>query len=100
MSKRGSKKPSKRPLTKEEVKGIREWMDKAAKGQKPSIRQIAKALNRTRPTIIKSLKGWKGIQRNRPQPKPKPLIPKPKLDLNPQPVKLEPFTVASDEKTI
>jgi len=91
MSKRKGRRPTKTPLTKREIKQVREWMEKAPQGRKPSIRTIAKAFRRTRPTIIKSLGGWKGIQRGRPEPPPKPLIPTPILK-GKEPVKIEPMT--------
>lgn len=77
----------KRRLSPEEIVEIRNWMENAPQGRKPSIRQIAKALGVTRPSVIKSLKGWKGIQRNRPEKPPKPKLIE--TDLKPS---IEPFT--------
>lgn len=96
MAKQMSGRPSKKRLTKEEIKRVEEWLDNAPQGRKPSIRQIARALGRTRPAILKSLGGWRGIQRGRPEPATKPLIPKPEIreDIRP---KVEPFTIQLPE---
>lgn len=97
MSKRKGRRPSKRRLTASEVKAVREWMDSTPQGRKPSIRQIAKAFGRTRPTIIKSLDGWKGIQRGRPESPVKPLIPRVGIGLDTKPGVIEPFTTKTPE---
>ena len=80
----------KRRLTKQEVEFVRKWMEGTSQDRKPTIRQIARYFKVNRPSVIKSLGGWEGIQRNRPQPEPKPLF-KSNLDLTP--VELERFTV-------
>jgi len=80
----------KRKLTEHEIEGIREWMDSASLEHKPSIRTIAKRLHVSRPTVIKALGGWKGIQRNAPQVKPKQRV----IDRNmSSPVIIEPYQV-------
>lgn len=56
----------KRRLTDGEIKFIQEWMDSTPQGNKPGIRLIARRLGVTRPSVIKSLGGWDGVQRNRP----------------------------------
>lgn len=96
MAKRNFYKPSKRRLTENEIKQVNEWMANAPQGRKPSIRQIARAFGRTRPTIIKSLGGWEGIQRRRPEIPLEPLIPKAELGLG-QPITIEPYTIEIPE---
>lgn len=81
----------KRRLTEAELEQIQGWMDGASMENKPSIRQIAKAYGVNRPSVIKSLGGWKGIQRGRPD---KP--PKSKFVLGESPVIIEPFTTKDD----
>ena len=71
-------------------------MEQAAPDKKPTIRQIARYFRIGRSGVIKSLGGWKGIQRNRPDPPPKFLFPRPILE-NPT-VKLEQFTTTYDKK--
>jgi len=61
----------KRRLTGEEIEDIRLWFEGSAQGLKPSIRQIAKRYNINQPSVVKSLGGWKGIQRGKPVPPPK-----------------------------
>ncbi|HZX13019.1 MAG: hypothetical protein UV58_C0013G0007 [Candidatus Wolfebacteria bacterium GW2011_GWC1_43_10] len=79
----------KRKLTDFEIQGIREWMEGASQDRKPSIRTIAKRLGVNRPTVIKALGGWEGIQRNRPQVEKKQRI----IDRNiSSPVRIEPMT--------
>ena len=79
----------KRKLTEFEIQGIREWMDGASQNNKPSIRTIAKRLGVSRPTVIKALGGWKGIQRGAPQVVRSPRV----IDRNiSSPVVIEPFT--------
>ena len=80
----------KRQLTPEEINGVRKWLDSAPQGRKPSIRMIAHRLGVTRPSVIKSLGGWQGIQRDRPEP-----IEKPKIDTEARP-DIEPFTTEVD----
>ena len=65
----------KRRLTKSEVEQIRQWFEQAPQGRKPTIRQLAKAFGVNQPSIVKSLGGWKGIERGRPVPPPAPLSP-------------------------
>ena len=56
----------KRKLTEAEVRTLSIIMDSAPLDRKPGIRALARHFGVTRPSIIKSLGGWKGIQRNRP----------------------------------
>ena len=58
----------KRRLTKEEKEEIREWMESSPQGKKPNIRQIAKRYGVNQPSVVKSLGGWKGIKRGKPEP--------------------------------
>ena len=58
----------KRRLTKDEVEEIREWMENSPQGKKPTIRQIARRYGVNQPSVVKSLGGWKGIRRGRPEP--------------------------------
>jgi hypothetical protein len=58
----------KRRLTKEEIEEIRRWMDSAPMGRKPTVRTIAKRYGVNQPSVVKSLGGWKGVHRGRPQP--------------------------------
>ena len=60
------RKKRKRRLTESELKEIREWMASALQGRKPSVRAIARRYGVNQPSVIKSLGGWKGIQRGRP----------------------------------
>jgi len=72
-----------------EIEGIREWVNNASQNNKPSIRTIAKKLGVNRPTVIKALGGWKGIQRNKPQVVRSPRV----IDRNiSSPAVIEPFT--------
>lgn len=59
---------SKRQLTLQEVEEIRDILEAAPQGRKPSIGWFANRYRVNKPSIIKSLGGWVGIQRNRPQP--------------------------------
>ncbi|MBU0598682.1 hypothetical protein KKF61_06920 [Patescibacteria group bacterium] len=61
----------KRRLTKDEIEEIREWMEKSPHGNKPNIRQIAKRYGVNQPSVVKSLGGWKGIKRGKPEPPPR-----------------------------
>ena len=61
----------KRRLTEEEIEEIRDWMDSSPQGRKPNVRQIAKRYGVNQPSVLKSLGGWKGIQRNKPEPPPR-----------------------------
>ena len=58
----------KRKLTKEEVGEIREIMENAPQGRKPTIRFFARKFGVNQPSVVKSLGGWKGIKRGRPEP--------------------------------
>lgn len=83
----------KRRLTKAEIEDVQRVMDSAPQGRKPTIRQIARHFGVTRSMVIKSLGGWKGIQRGalqRPPPSDIPHIP---LIGSSSPVKIEPHTV-------
>lgn len=86
----------KRRLTDKELLTVERWMDEAPQGGKPSIRQIAKALGVNKPSVIKALGGWRGIQRDRPDKPKKPLFSYP-LEQGGLPVRIEPFTT-TDEK--
>ena len=58
----------KRRLTKEELEEIRVLMEKSPPHLKPNIRQIAKMYGVNQPSVVKSLGGWKGIRRGKPEP--------------------------------
>jgi len=58
----------KRRLDKNEVEEIQEWMENSPQGKKPTIRQIARRYGVNQPSVVKSLGGWKGIRRGRPEP--------------------------------
>lgn len=58
----------KRRLTTEELSELTTIMLHAPQGKKPSMRWFARHFGVNKPSIIKSLNGWKGIQRNAPQP--------------------------------
>lgn len=64
---------SKRKLTLEEMMEIKEILENAPQGRKPSVGWFANRYRVNKPSIIKSLGGWNQIQRNRPAP-PKPSI--------------------------
>lgn len=88
----------KRRLTEEELKQLHDIMANAPQGKKPTIRQLARYFNVGRPSIIKSLGGWKGNQRGRPEPPTPPAIPAPMIEQSGTPVTIEPHTVdVSDE---
>ena len=67
----------KRKLTKREVELMRQIMDGAPQGRKPSVRYFANLFHVNQPTIIKAMGGWAGVHRNRPEPPPKPILPTP-----------------------
>ena len=80
----------KRRLTKAEVNTLSIIMDSAPLDKKPGIRALARHFGVTRPSIIKSLGGWEGIQRNRLD---KDIVRR-VIDRNvSSPVKIEPFQV-------
>ena len=83
----------KRRLTEAEIRAIREWIEKSPVDRKPSIRTIAKRLGVNRPSVIKSLGGWKGIERNRPQPPPKEIS---NIEVGQSPVQITPYTLDSE----
>ena len=58
----------KRRLTEDELEEIREWMEQSPQNAKPNVRQIAKRYGVNQPSVLKSMKGWKGIRRGRPEP--------------------------------
>ena len=68
----------KRRLTKEEIVAIKSWVSNAPIGKKPTIRQIAKAFGVNRPSVLKSLGGWK------PKEVVKPKFPVPKMTHKPE----------------
>ena len=82
----------KRRLTEEEVSKLREIMDSAEQGKKPTIRQLARFFQVNQPSIVKSLGGWDGIKRNRPDDPIKPITPQPNFRQETKPVVIEPFT--------
>ena len=79
----------KRRLTKEELEDLRAWMEAAPPDKKPNIRQIAKRYGVNQPSVVKSLGGWKGIRRGRPEP---PKRPPPLLDEADSPLELDVYT--------
>jgi len=64
----------KRRLTKKEIQWIREAYENAPQGRKPTLRQFAKVFHVNQPSIVKSLGGWKGIERGRETPPPTPVF--------------------------
>lgn|SRR3990167_3197060 len=81
----------KKRLTPDEIEKVRQWYEESPMDRKPTIRRIAKAFGINRSGVMKSLGGWEGIQRNRPEPPPKRLFPN---ILEQQPAsKLEQYTV-------
>ncbi len=85
----------KRKLTEDEIEFIQEWLNNAPQGRKPSIRTIAKHFGVNRPSIMKSLGGWDGIQRNAPQADKRPKV----IDRNmSSPVKIEEYTTRVPEE--
>ena len=85
---------NKRKLTEEELQWVSDTMAGASQDHKPSIRWFAHQLGVTRPTLIKALGGWKGIQRKAPQ-KVKPLFGRPDINASEKPVTIEPHTTES-----
>lgn len=61
----------KRRLTKEEIEEVMGWFESSSIGRKPTIRQIAKRYGVNQPSVVKSLGGWRGVQRGKPVPPPK-----------------------------
>lgn len=89
----------KRRLTKEEIKEIEVWMNSAPQGRKPNIRQIAKRYGVNQPSVVKSLGGWKGVRRGRPEPPKKSEMAK-LLENTDTPVKIEGFTTKIDPEDL
>ena len=86
-------KKRKRRLTEDEVEEVRDWMATAAQGRKPTIRQIARRYGVNQPSVVKSLDGWKGIRRGRPEPKKKSKFSKELEKMQGQnPIEIEGFT--------
>ncbi len=84
----------KRKLTDKEIDEVRLWLLSSPQDHKPSIRIIARRYKVSRTSVIKSLGGWKNIQRNRPLQEKKERV----IDRNIQsPVTIEPHTVQLDE---
>jgi len=81
-------KNKKRHLSESEINTLRRFMESAPQERKPSVRFFAKMFGVNQPSIIKSLGGWEGIQRNRPQVLPKPKI----IQSGGSPVKFEEAT--------
>lgn len=90
-------KKKKRRLTKEEVAEVEEWMDSAPRHAKPSIRQIAKRYGVNRSSVLKSLGGWEGLQRGRPDPKPGPLFGTRITKDKQSPISIQPYEVKIPE---
>jgi len=85
----------KRRLTEDEIQAAQLWMDSSPLNKKPSIRTIAHRFGVNRPSVIKSLGGWKGIQRGAPQIKKTPRV----IDHNmASPIKIEPMTTDIPEE--
>ena len=80
----------KKRLTSYQLEQVRKWFEEAPMDKKPTIRQIAKAFGIGRPSVKKSLGGWKGIDRGRPEPPDRKLFDKP-LPME-QPIELDKFT--------
>jgi hypothetical protein len=78
----------KRKLTEDEIKDLRQIMESAPQGRKPSVRYFAQRYGVNQPSIIKSLGGWDGIQRGRPDPPLRPEI----IKTGEPVVKLEEYT--------
>jgi hypothetical protein len=57
---------TKRRLTNEEMVWIKETMERAPMGNKPTMRWFAKQLGVNTPSVLKYLGGWKGIKRQIP----------------------------------
>ena len=84
----------KRRLTDREIEQVRQWMDSAPQDKKPSTRWIARELGVSRTSVIKSLGGWKGIQRGALKTERRPSI----IDSNvSSPVNIEPMTTKLPE---
>ena len=64
----------KRRLTAQEIEKVRKWMETSPMDKKPTLRQIARAFGVTKPSVLKSLEGWKGIERGRPEPPPRSIF--------------------------
>ena len=85
----------KRRLTESEIKFVQQWLEGASQGMKPSIRAIARRLGVTRSSVIKSLGGWEGIERNRPDRE----VVRKVIDRNvSSPAIIEPFQVDISDK--
>lgn len=78
----------KRRLTDTEIKEIQGWMESASQGNKPTIGMIARKYGVNKPSVIKSLNGWDGIQRGRPPESEKPKI----IKTNEPVVKIQEYT--------
>ena len=83
----------KRRLTKDELAELRELMEKAPQGKKPTVRQLSRHFGVNQPSILKSLDGWKGIQRGRPEKAPKPQL----LTPDESPPIIQPFSTQVPE---
>jgi hypothetical protein len=85
----------KRRLTKQELNWVRQVMEEAPQGHKPSLRNLAHRLGVNQPSLVKSLGGWKGNERDRPIPF-KPELVQPYNPGDPL-VKIEPATTKVPE---
>ena len=86
----------KRKLTEVELKEIREWMDGASQENKPTIRQIARRYGVNQPSVVKSLGGWDGIRRGKPDPAKKSKFAE-ELSKPGHPIEIEGYTTNIDE---
>ena len=89
------RKKRKRRLTKSELKELREIMQNAPQGRKPSIRFFARRYGVNQPSVVKSLGGWKGIHRGRPEKPSKTEISR-MLRKSGYPIKIEGYTTDVD----
>jgi hypothetical protein len=78
----------KRKLTDLEIKELRAIMESAPQGRKPSVRWFSRYFGVNQPSIIKSLGGWEGIERGRPEKAKKPEI----IQTQGTPVKIEEYS--------
>lgn len=78
----------KRRLSEAEITELRNEMATAPQGHKLSVRFFARKFGVNQPSIIKSLEGWKGNFRGRPEPLAKPEI----IKTNEPVIKLEEYT--------
>jgi hypothetical protein len=83
----------KRKLTEAEREEMRIIMENAPQGRKPDVRFFAKHFGVNQPSIVKSMGGWDGIQRNKPNTPTRVQL----IDsLKESPIKLEGYTTEVD----